>query len=82
MKSISEYAKNPETCAIINNPVQDSKFEWKNDILWYKGRIYLSSQIQNLSPRFLRSPMIHQQLDMWDFSRPTTMHVNPFFGRG
>jgi hypothetical protein len=39
----SEYAKNPETCSIINNHVQDSKFEWKYDILWYKGRIYISS---------------------------------------
>jgi len=39
----SEYAKNLETCAIINNPIQGSKFEWKNSILWYKGIIYLSS---------------------------------------
>ena len=33
--------KNPETSAIINNLPQNSKFEWKNDILWHKGRIYL-----------------------------------------
>jgi hypothetical protein len=39
----SKYAKNLETCVIINNHVQDSKFEWRNDILWYKGIIYLIS---------------------------------------
>ena len=38
----NEYAKDPETCAIINYPAQNSKFKWKNDILWYKGRIYIS----------------------------------------
>ncbi|MDO5305520.1 MAG: RNase H-like domain-containing protein, partial [bacterium] len=38
-----EYAKNPEVCSIINNINQNPKFEWKNDLLWYKGRIYLSS---------------------------------------
>lgn len=38
----SEYAKDPETSAIINNLPQNSKFEWKNDILWYMGRIYLN----------------------------------------
>ena len=39
----SEYAKDLETSTIINNSNHDSKFEWKNDILWYKGRIYLNS---------------------------------------
>ena len=39
----SEYAKDPETSTIINNFNHDHKFEWKNDILWYKGRIYLNS---------------------------------------
>ena len=38
----SEYAKDPEITAIINNLPNNSKFEWKNDILWYKGRIYLN----------------------------------------
>ena len=38
----TEYAKNPETCAIINDVNQYPKFEWKNDILWYKGRICLN----------------------------------------
>ena len=38
-----EYAKDPETSTIINNPNCDPKFDWKNDILWYKGRIYLNS---------------------------------------
>ena len=28
----------------INNSNHDPKFEWKNDILWYKGRIYLNSK--------------------------------------
>ena len=37
-----EYAKDPDTCALINDHNQGSKFEWRNDILWYKGRIYLS----------------------------------------
>ena len=39
----SEYAKDPETSTIINNSNRDPKFEWKSDILWYKGRIYLNS---------------------------------------
>ena len=37
-----EYAKDPDTSALIDDPNQGPKFEWKNDILWYKGRIYLS----------------------------------------
>ena len=40
----SEYAKDPDMLAIINNLPGNSKFEWKNDILWYKGRIYLNSK--------------------------------------
>jgi hypothetical protein len=39
----TEYAKNPKTCSIINNLNQYPKFEWKNNILWYKGRIYLNT---------------------------------------
>ena len=39
----SEYAKDPETSTIINNSNHGPKFEWKSDILWYKGRIYLNS---------------------------------------
>ena len=39
----SEYAKDLGTSTIINYPNNDSKFEWKNNILWYKGRIYLNS---------------------------------------
>ena len=39
----SEYAKDPETSTIINNSNRDPKFEGKNNILWYKGRIYLNS---------------------------------------
>ena len=27
---------------MINNISQYTNFEWKNDILWYKGRIYLT----------------------------------------
>jgi hypothetical protein len=37
--------KNPEIKKIIkevnNNVASCSKFTWENDILWYKGRIYL-----------------------------------------
>jgi hypothetical protein len=29
----TEYAKNPETCSIIDDLSQYPKFEWKNDIL-------------------------------------------------
>jgi hypothetical protein len=36
-----EYAKDPEPKSIINNLDQNPKFEWKNDILWYKNKIYL-----------------------------------------
>ena len=39
----TEYAKNAKVCSIINNINQYPKFEWKNDLLWYKGRIYLSA---------------------------------------
>ena len=39
----SKYAEDLETSTIINNSNHDPKFEWKNDILWYKGRIYLNS---------------------------------------
>ena len=39
----TEYAKNTKVCSIINNINQYPKFEWKNDLLWYKGRIYLSA---------------------------------------
>jgi hypothetical protein len=38
-----EYDKNIETCSIINDLTQYPKFEWKNDILWYKRRIYLNT---------------------------------------
>ena len=37
-----EYAKDPNTSALINDPNQGPKFEWRNEILWYKGKIYLS----------------------------------------
>ena len=37
-----EYAKDPDTCALIDDPNQGSRFEWRNDIFWYKGGIYLS----------------------------------------
>ena len=37
-----EYAKHPNTCALIEDSNRGPKFEWKNDILWYKGRIYLN----------------------------------------
>ena len=36
-----EYAKDRESNSIINNLDQNPKFEWKNDILCYKNRIYL-----------------------------------------
>ena len=45
----SEYAKDPKMLAIINNLLGNSKFEWKNDILWYKGRIYLNSKSKFIS---------------------------------
>ena len=35
----TEYAKNTQVCSIIENINQYPKFEWKNDLLWYKGRI-------------------------------------------
>ena len=35
----SEYAKDPDTYALIYNPERNPKLEWRNDILWYKGRI-------------------------------------------
>ena len=37
-----EYAKEPDTYTLINDPNHSPRFEWRNDILWYKGRINLS----------------------------------------
>ena len=37
-----EYVKDPDTYTLINDPNQVLKFEWRNDIISYKGRIYLS----------------------------------------
>ena len=37
-----EYIKDPKTCALNDDLDQNPKFKWRNDILWYKGRIYLS----------------------------------------
>ena len=37
----SEYVKDPDTYALIDNPERNPKLKWRNDILWYKGRIYL-----------------------------------------
>ena len=34
--------RTPKKSTIINNSNHDPKFEWKNDILWYKGMIYLN----------------------------------------
>ena len=39
----TEYDKKIDTCSIINDLNQYPKFEWKNDILWYKGIIYLNT---------------------------------------
>ena len=36
-----EYAKDPDTCSLINDPNQCSRFEWMDVILWCKGSIYL-----------------------------------------
>lgn len=63
----TEYAKDPKICSIINDLNQYPKFEWKNDILWYKGRIYL-----NLDSRF--KSKVHQE----SHDCPTTGHVGFF----
>lgn len=38
----TEYAKDPNSYSIIENIDQHCNFEWKNNILWYKGKIYQS----------------------------------------
>ena len=38
----SEYAKDQDTYALIDNPERNPRVEWRNEILWYKERIYLS----------------------------------------
>ena len=38
----AEYAKDLECGSMIENISQYANFEWKNDILGYKGRIYLT----------------------------------------
>ena len=30
-----EYDKDLDTCALINDPNQGPKIEWRNEILWY-----------------------------------------------
>jgi hypothetical protein len=37
----TEYDKHFESYAIINNMGENPKFQQRNDILWYKERIYL-----------------------------------------
>jgi hypothetical protein len=76
-----EYAKNPESCSIINNLNQYPKFEWENNILWYKVRIYLKS-----NSRF-KTKVLHESHDC-----PSARHVgffktyynaqDHFFGKG
>ena len=39
----TDNAKNAQVCSIIENINQYPKFECKNDLLWYKGRFYLSA---------------------------------------
>jgi hypothetical protein len=63
----TEYAKNQETCFIINNLNQYPMFEWKNNILWYKGRIYL-----NDNSRF-KAKVLQESHDF-----PTAGHVGFF----
>ena len=58
----SEYAKDPEITEIIDNLPDNSKFEWKNNILCYKGRIYLNSNSKFKSK--IHCHMIHCQPDM------------------
>jgi hypothetical protein len=77
----SEYAENPETSAIINNPVQDTKYEWRNAVLWYKGRIYLSPN-SKFKSNILKESHDSPTAGHVGFSRPTTMQTNLFFGRG
>lgn len=38
-----EYAKDEDCASMIENIHQYTNFEWKNDIIWYKGRIYLTT---------------------------------------
>ena len=38
-----EYAKDPDTCALINDPNQGLKLEWRNDILWFKTKVLKES---------------------------------------
>ena len=59
--------KNLNTCALIKDPNRGSKFEWRNDILWYKGRIYL-----NPTSRFKTKVMIESH------DSPTVGHVGFF----
>ena len=62
-----EYAKDPDTCALINDPNRGSRFEWRNDILWYKVRIYLSP-----TSRFKTKVLIESH------DSPTAGHVGFF----
>ena len=41
-----EYANDPDACALIDDPNQGWRFEWRNDIPWYRRRIYLSPTSQ------------------------------------
>ena len=37
-----KYAKDEDCDSMIKNISEHTKYEWKNDILWYKGSIYLT----------------------------------------
>jgi hypothetical protein len=62
-----EYAKDSESNSIINNLDQNPKFEWKNDILWYKNKIYL-----------IPSSKFKMKVLRESHSSPTSRHVDFF----
>jgi hypothetical protein len=64
---LTKYEKNQETFSIIKNLNQYPKFEWKNDILWYKGRSYLNTN------SIFKAKVLQECHDC-----PTTGHVGFF----
>ena len=62
-----EYAKDPNTRALMEYQNRGSKFKWRKDILWYKGRIYL-----NPTSRFKTKVMIESH------DSPAAGHVGFF----
>ena len=80
MKYKENMLKTQTLAPYDKDPNRGSKFEWRNDILWYKGRIYL-----NPTSRFKTKVMIESHdspvAEHVGFSKHITMPYSHFIGK-